>query len=132
MDEHTVKEFLDKHNVFAVVGVSRDPQKYGHRVYMRLRDAGYTVYPVNPGIREVAGAQCYPDLKDLPSIPDVVNVVVPPKVTVQVVRTCKTLGIRKVWLQPGAESEEAISFCTKNSITVIHSVCIMVEHKKTT
>jgi predicted CoA-binding protein len=30
MNEELIKVFLDKRNVFAVVGASRDPQKYGY------------------------------------------------------------------------------------------------------
>jgi predicted CoA-binding protein len=32
MDEDLIREFLNKRNVFAVVGASRDPEKYGHQV----------------------------------------------------------------------------------------------------
>ena len=44
----TIREFLDSRNVFAVVGASRYPEKYGSRVYSDLKAAGYRVYPVNP------------------------------------------------------------------------------------
>jgi predicted CoA-binding protein len=60
---------------------------------------------------------------------DVVDVVVPPKITEQLVKTCKELGITKVWMQIGSESEAAIKFCEENSIDVIHGVCVMVERR---
>jgi predicted CoA-binding protein len=41
----------------------------------------------------------------------VVDVVVPPKVTEHTVETCQKLGITRVWMQPGSESEKAIKFC---------------------
>jgi len=129
MDEKLIMEFLDKKNVFAVVGASRNPKKYGHQVYKDLRNAGYRVYPVNPNANEVLGDKCYPSLEDLPINPDVADLVVPPKVTEQVVKTCKRLGIKKVWMQPGSESETAISFCRENGIDVVHGVCVMVERK---
>jgi hypothetical protein len=100
MKKELINKFLDKTNTFAVVGASRNPDKYGHQVYKDLKGAGYKVYPVNPNAKEVLGDKCYPDLKDLPTKPDVVNVVVPPKVTEKIVRTCKMLGITKVWMQP--------------------------------
>ena len=127
MDEETIKRFLDKKNVFAVVGASRDPKKYGHQVYADLKGAGYKVYPVNPNATEILGDKCYSSLKDLPEIPDVVDTVVPPKVTEQVVKACKELGIKKVWMQPGSESQEAINFCKANGIEVVHDVCVMVK-----
>jgi len=129
MDENLIKAFLYKENVFAVVGASRDPKKYGHQVYRDLRNAGYRVYCVNPNADEILGNKCYPSLKALPVKPDVVDVVVPPKITEQLVKTCKKLGITKVWMQPGSESEAAIRFCEENSIDVVHGVCVMVERR---
>jgi predicted CoA-binding protein len=129
MDENLIKAFLYRENIFAVVGASRDPKKYGHQVYRDLRNAGYRVYCVNPNADEVLGNKCYPSLKVLPVKPDVVDVVVPPKITEQLVKTCKKLGITKVWMQPGSESETAIKFCEENSIDVVHGVCVMVERR---
>lgn len=132
MDEKLITEFLDKKNVFAVVGASRNPKKYGHQVYKDLRNAGYRVYPVNPNTNEILDDKCYPSLEHLPVKPDVADLVVPPKVTEQVVKTCKRLGIKKVWMQPGSESETAINFCKENNMNVIHGVCVMIERKKQT
>ena len=129
MDENLITAFLYRENIFAVVGASRDPKKYGHQVYRDLRNAGYRVYCVNPNADEVLGNKCYPSLKVLPVKPDVVDVVVPPKITEQLVKTCKELGITKVWMQPGSESEAAIKFCEENSIDVVHGVCVMVERR---
>jgi len=129
MDENLLNVFLCRENIFAVVGASRDPEKYGHQVYRDLLNGGYRVYCVNPNANEVLGNKCYPNLKVLPVKPDVVNVVVPPKITEQLVKTCKKLGITKVWMQPGSESETAIKFCEDNSIDVIHGVCVMVERR---
>ena len=35
MNTNLIKEFLRKQNVFAVVGVSSNSKKYGHRAYKR-------------------------------------------------------------------------------------------------
>jgi predicted CoA-binding protein len=129
MDEKLIMEFLDKKNVFAVIGASRNPEKYGHQVYKDLRNAGYKVYPVNPNAKDILGDTCYANLESLPVKPDVADLVVPPKVTEQTVRNCKKLGITKVWMQPGSESETAIGFCRENDIEIVHGVCVMVERR---
>ena len=129
MDQKMITEFLNKRNVFAVVGASRNPKKYGHQVYKDLRNAGYRVYPVNPNTNEILGDKCYPSLEALPVKPDVADLVVPLKITEQVVKTCKKLGIKKVWMQPGSESETAINFCRENGIAVVHGVCVMIERR---
>jgi uncharacterized protein len=130
VDEELIRQFLEKSNVFAVVGASRDPMKYGHKIYKDLRNAGYTVYPVNPSADEILGDKCYANLESLPETPQVVDLVVPPKVTNEVVKECKKLGINKVWMQPGSESEMALDFCRKNTIDVVYGVCVMVERRE--
>lgn len=130
MNRESIKVFLNKKNVFAVVGASRDPRKYGYQVYKDLKNAGYEVYPVNPNAKEILGDKCYPSLENLPIKLDVVDVVVPPKVTEHTVETCKRLGITKVWMQPGSESERAVKLCEEDSIDVVYGVCVMIERAK--
>ncbi|MFQ6055284.1 MAG: hypothetical protein ACE5KT_02860 [Methanosarcinales archaeon] len=36
MEEFKIKKFLKKDNTFAVIGASRDPEKYGHRICLIL------------------------------------------------------------------------------------------------
>jgi len=130
MNEELIKKFLNKKNIFAVVGASRDTKKYGYQVYKDLKEAGYEVYPVNPNTDRILGERCYPELGDLPTKPDVVDVVVPPKITEEIVKTCRRLGITQVWMQPGSESEAAIKFCNDNGIDLVYGVCVMIERRK--
>ncbi|MBN1660751.1 MAG: CoA-binding protein [Anaerolineae bacterium] len=127
--EQLIGDFLNR-RVWAVVGVSRDPDKYGNRVFYSLRDAGYTVYPVNPNENELDGIQVYPTLADLPERPEVVDVVVPPRITEQIVREMDALDLDRVWMQPGAESQEAIEYCHEHSIAVVHDACAMIRRKQ--
>ena len=129
MDEKLIENFLEMRNIFAVVGASRDHKKYGHQVYRDLRNSGYNVYPVNQKADEILGDKWYPNLEALPERPQVVDLVVLPKVTDQIVKDCKTLGIWKVWMQPRSESETAINYCKENNIEVVYGVCVMIEKR---
>ena len=122
-----VKDFL-KQNRFAVVGSFRNESKYAYRILKTLKKKGYEVYPVNPRLKEIEGVACYVNVKDIPVVVDVVDIVTPPEITKKVVRECREKGITRVWLQPGAESEEAIKFCNENNIKVIYGLCVMMEH----
>ena len=128
--QELIKDFLNKENVFAVVGVSKDQKKYGNKVYFDLKHAGYSVYAINPNINEISGDKCYSCLKNLPVLPDIVDIVVPPNVTEKIVKECKTLEIKKVWMQPGSESKKAIKFCLDNEIKVLYNMCVMIERKQ--
>ena len=125
--ENLINDFLNKNNIFAVIGVSRDSSKYGSKIYLDLKQSGYRVYPINPNSEDVFGDKCYPSLDKLPIKPAVVDIVVPPKVAVEIVRQCKDLGIAKIWFQPGTESAEAIRLCQENNINFVSGVCLMAE-----
>lgn len=125
-----VKDFLSKENVIAIVGATTNPEKWGHKVYSSLRGLFPGVYAVNPKHKEVLGDRCYPGLGSLPERPDTVITVVQPKVTERVVRTCSELGIERVWMQPGSESRDAISFCRGSGIECMHSACFVVNGLK--
>jgi predicted CoA-binding protein len=110
----------------AVVGVSRDRTKFGNIVYRDLREKGYRVLAMHRSHDTVEGDPCYPDLASLPERVEGIVVVVPPHVTEQIVRDADAAGIRRVWLQPGAESAAAIRYCEEHGLDVIHDECVMV------
>jgi len=120
-----IKEFMDQKR-FAVVGATDDAEKYGHQIFKNLKNRGYEVYPVNPRLKELEGIRCYPSLADIPVKVDVVDFVVPPNVTEEILKKCKELRLSCVWLQPGSESEAAIAFCHNNNLKVVHGVCVML------
>jgi predicted CoA-binding protein len=124
-----IEDFVSRRS-WAVVGVSSNPEKFGYKVFATLLDSGYQVQGVNIKDGEVLGHRIYPSLADLPEKPEVVNVVVPPRATEQIVRQCAELGLTRVWMQPGAESEEAIRFCKDNGIEVVWDACAMVHRRQ--
>lgn len=115
---------------WAVVGASREPRKFGHRITLDMHRAGYTVYPVNPQGGAIDGLAIYRSLADLPLRPGVVDVVVPPDVSMSILRTCAELGIERVWLQPGAESPEVIALGEALGLKVVHHACCMLEKRR--
>jgi predicted CoA-binding protein len=123
--QDVIKEFMAQKR-FAVVGATDNPKKYGNKIFNNLKERGYEVYPVNPKLGELEGTRCYARLADMPVKVDVVDFVVPPGVTEEILRECKELGLSRVWLQPGSESEAAITFCHENDLKVVYGVCVML------
>ncbi|MEI7905214.1 MAG: CoA-binding protein [Candidatus Firestonebacteria bacterium] len=123
--DNLIKDFLAQ-KIFAVVGASSNEEKYGNIIFKYLVKKGYKVYPVNPRLDMLDGVKVYPSLSAIPEKVDVVDVVVPPKLTGEVVKECKQLGLTRVWMQPGAESEAAVKYCQENGIAVIHDACVMM------
>jgi predicted CoA-binding protein len=52
-------------------------------------------------------------------------IVVPPRLTEQVVREAADRGIERVWMQPGAESASAVEYCETHGINVVSGRCIL-------
>ncbi len=121
-----IDDFL-KQKRFVVAGSFKNESKYAYRIVKTLKNKGYEIYPVNPHLKQVEGLACYASVKHIPGVVDVVDIVTPPEVTKKILRECREKGITRVWLQPGAESEEAIKFCEENDIKVIYGLCVMLE-----
>ena len=116
--------------VWAVLGATDNKDKFGYKIFKILKDAGSKVYPVNPGVDSILGDKCYPTLSALPVKPDAVNFVVPPKVGEPIIAECVALGIKNVWLQPGANGDNVVNAAKKEELNVIHKSCILVELRK--
>ncbi len=119
------QEFLSLHTI-AVVGVSRSGRKYSNLAYNQLKARGYRVFPVNAQAETIGGDRCYPNLGALPEPVEGVLLFVPPEETERVVQEAAALGIRHIWMQPGAESQSAIRFCEDQGFCVVYNQCIMV------
>ncbi len=113
----------------AVVGATDDPDKYGSVIYRDLKAKGFRVFPVNPNRDEVDGDPAFPSLTALPERPTIVDIVVPPAVTLGVLQTCLDLGLTNVWIQPGAESPAVISFIQEHGFNFMANACIMVQSR---
>lgn len=123
--EQLKKDMLDK-KVWAVVGASPKKERYGYKIYKKLKDRGYEVYPVNPGYDEVDGDKCYESISALPVKPDCVDMVVPPKVANPVVEEMSKNGIEYVWFQPGTFTEETIDLAEENNLKFVYYDCVLV------
>lgn len=113
---------------YAVVGASSDRAKFGNRVLRAYQHKGWKVYPVNPREPTIEGLTAYPDLKSLPEAPRGVSIITPPAVTERIVAEAADAGARFVWMQPGAESPEAIRIARERGLMVIaDGSCFLVE-----
>jgi len=116
--QQQIDQFLNGSR-FAVVGASRDRAKYGNKVLRAYLQNDRKVFAVNPNADEVEDIRAFPDLASLPELVDGISVITPPNVTEKVVEQAGELGIKKIWLQPGSESETALASAKRRGIDVI-------------
>jgi uncharacterized protein len=124
-----IAECVDE-RVWAVVGASTSPGKWGYRIYKALKESGYRVYPVNPRAKAIDGDPCYPSLAALPERPGVVNVVVPPKLGLGVAEEAARAGIARIWFQPGAASPENVAHARALGLKTVAGACALVERRR--
>ena len=109
--------------VWAIVGDALNKEKVAHEVLTRLTSCGRTVYVVNP-----RDASALPSLLSIPNATSVqcVNLIMSPKYSAFVIPEMRTLGIKNLFIQPGAGTPDLIAKAKKEGITV-HEGCVLVE-----
>src|SRR5262245_7758461 len=125
-DQGKIDQFLTGKR-FAVVGASANREKYGNKVLRVYQQNQLDVVPVNPAGGEIEGLTAYADLPSIPGTIDGVSIITPPKITEQVVAQALSLGIKNIWMQPGAESDAAVDLAEQGGANVIAGgPCILV------
>ena len=112
----------------AVVGASNNPEKYGNQIVRHLVDDGHTVFPVNLRDAIILGIPAYKTVGEIAQPIDIIDIVVPPAATLDILKQLLTLDKPNVWVQPGAESEEVIKFLNDHSKEfgqITYNLCIM-------
>jgi predicted CoA-binding protein len=120
-----IQKFLSLKTI-AVVGVSRNKDKFGNMIFRELRSKGYKVLAVNPNADMVEGERCYPGLGALPEKPDGVVLVIPPQETLNLIHEAAQLGIEYIWLQQGANSLKGEELCKEMNLKFVSGECIFM------
>jgi len=123
-----INEFLDSQPI-ALVGVSRNPKKFGYAAFKELKEKGMKIIPVNPVADEILGEKSYQSVKMLP--PEVQSLIVFTKKdqTAAVIRDAKEKGIKHIWIQQSADSKEALDELKNSDINFITGECILMHFK---
>jgi predicted CoA-binding protein len=125
-----IQALLRRARTIAVVGMSDNSARDSYRVGRYLHDAGYTVIPVNPFVREINGTASAPDLDHLSTPPDIVDVFRRPEFLPEIVEAAIRIGASALWLQYNTFHEGAAAQASSAGLQVVYDRCIMVEHRR--
>ena len=120
------KDILEKYYHFAVVGVTPNQEKYGYKIYQRLKKLNKNVYGVSPIYNELNGEMIYPNLSSIDNQIDVAVFVVNPKIALIYIEECKKLKIKHIWLQPGTYDDNLIKIIKESKLNYYLN-CVLVE-----
>ncbi|HMV44837.1 MAG TPA: CoA-binding protein [Leptospiraceae bacterium] len=130
MKENKVLELLNKKDcTIAIVGATNDSSKYGNIIYKDLKGKNIKVYGINPKATTIDGDKAYHTLDDLGFKPDIIDMVIPPKLGLALIQDAVSKGYDNFWLQPGAESDEIIQFLEDKGKNYLAYSCVMVESR---
>ena len=127
-DFSDIGKLLKKVTSIAIVGLSPKEDRPSNMVARYLMDVGYTIYPVNPGQKEILGQLCYPDLLSVPHTIDVVNIFRKSEDVLPIVEQAVTVGTQAVWMQQGISNENGAELARSKEIFVVMDRCIKIDH----
>lgn len=123
-----IKAILERHKTVAIVGLSPKPERDSHKVAKYLKEHGYKIVPVNPGQKEILGERCYPDLRAIPFLVDIVDIFRKPEAIPAIVDEAVAIGAKVAWMQLGIAHSQAAHKARAAGLDVVMSKCIKIEH----
>jgi predicted CoA-binding protein len=125
-----IAEILNHSKVIAVVGLSPKPERPSHGVSAYMKDAGYTIIPVNPGHAEILGEKAYKSLLDVPGSIDIVNIFREPSAVPEIVDQAIQKKAKAIWMQEGIVHNDAAEKARNAGLKVVMNKCIYKEHAR--
>ena len=123
----TNTEMLEKQS-WAVIGDVLHPTKPARAVAERLEAEGKTVSRVNPRGYPDSDGILFKDLRAAHAANkvDVIDLIINSRDGLVQMQQAAELGIKAVWIQPGAGSAEILALCKENGIAVYEG-CVLIE-----
>jgi len=123
-----INEFLASEPI-AMIGVSRDPRKFGFAAFRELKEKGMNIIPVNPHAEEIHGTKVFSNISSLPADVKGVLVMTKKNLTAGVVKEAKEKGFKQIWIQQSSDSPEALNELKGTDINVVTGQCILMHYK---
>ncbi len=126
-----LRDVLSGEGVIAVVGLSNNPARDSHRVFLDLLRRGFQAVGINPGIagQIIDGAPIYAHLAAAPAPVAIVDVFRNSEAAGSVVDEALAMPVppRAIWLQLGVRNNEAAARAESRGVKVVMDRCIKIE-----
>ena len=123
-----IEDFIASEPI-ALVGVSRNPKKFGYAAFKELKEKGLKIIPVNPSAAEILGEKAYSSVRELPSEVKSIIIMTKKRQVVSVVKEAREKGIKQIWFQQNTDTKEALEELKNTDINFIAGECILMYYK---
>lgn len=124
----TTCEILKDYKTIAVVGISDKTSRASRRISIFLKNKGYNIVGVNPGISFVETIAVYKSLLEIPFEVDIINVFLNSNSIPQIIPDVLEKNPKVLWLQSGIRNDEAVKPVIEKGIQVLQDICIYTEY----
>ena len=133
-DDEALRTVLSEAKRIAVIGIKDESRSFepAHYIARYLKDAGYTVDGVNPGVSETLDLEIVDSIGDLEGPIDIVDIFRRSEAIPEHTREILAMPVlpKVVWLQLGIRHDEAARSLAEAGILVVQDRCILVEHRR--
>ena len=129
IDNDSIDHILATTKVIALVGASANAARPSNRVMAFMKDRGFRVIPVNPGLagQTLHGETVYASLLDIPERVEMVDVFRHADQCPDIARDAVSIGARTLWLQLEIISAAAANLADSAGMDVVMDRCPKIE-----
>jgi len=131
MSQDPALDLLRNSLSIAIVGISDKPDRASNQVAQYLVDhSDYTLYFVNPAIKELFRQPVYASLTEIPAHVDIVDVFRKVEDMPPILDEAISIGAKAFWMQLGLRDEALAKTGEEAGLTVVQDKCIKIEHQR--
>ncbi len=113
-------------NGFGIIGVSRNPKKFGNTLFREMKKKGLKVYPIHPEAEELENEKCYRTISEVKDKIEGIVLNVPPEKSLIAVKEAEEAGIKNIWLQQGSSDQTVINYCKEKKLNYVSNSCLLM------
>ena len=121
----SLRESFWDHASFVVIG-NTGKHDFPKLTYKGLKNAGKTVFAVDPSVDEVEGDKAYHDLASLPSTVEAAVLELPKDETAEWVGRVADAGVAAVWIHQQTDTPEALQLAERRGLEVCAGTCAVM------
>ncbi len=109
----------------ALIGLSRNKDKFGNMIYDELSKRGYQMLPIHHAPK-IGDIECYPNVESLPEDMRAIIICTKSDNMSGLIDSAIQRGITNIWIQQGASNQEIKQFVGRDDLTIIDNECILM------